>query len=289
MKDPRINFGSRGLAAALGFLIPGTGHLYQGRRLKGGIFAVCILSTFFAGLVLGEGQPVYSQLIVQPGGGSASMQLHSGHPSTQRPLGYYAQVFVGAPALPALVQSWRFAGNDNDPGPLESPLDIAFEGNLLSSGQGNRQHNIRINGQLQLQPGQGQQVTGTLTGTSNNGEAVNIEVNGQALLGKPIFGSPRQEFRCDLTPDDSGRYQQLIGTINRPFLNWFQAPRDNEELARMHDRLSQKFDIALVFTWIAGLLNIMAVWDAFDGPAFGYGDEETDEADDKKKTEPKSQ
>ena len=51
----------------------------------------------------------------------------------------------------------------------------------------------------------------------------------------------------------------------------------------MHSRLSQKFDIACVFTWIAGLLNIMAVWDAFDGPAYGYGDEDVDESDNNKK------
>ena len=40
------------------------------------------------------------------------------------------------------------------------------------------------------------------------------------------------------------------------------------------------FELAKIFTWIAGLLNILAVWDAFEGPAYGYGDEEesTDEA-----------
>ncbi|MFT5091852.1 MAG: hypothetical protein ACI93T_000671, partial [Porticoccaceae bacterium] len=34
--------------------------------------------------------------------------------------------------------------------------------------------------------------------------------------------------------------------------------------------------LALVYTWIAGLLNILAVWDALQGPAYGYGDEEPD-------------
>jgi len=107
---------------------------------------------------------------------------------------------------------------------------------------------------------------------------VNLTIDGQAVLGRPVFGAPGREVRCIVAPDEAGMGGQLIGTIPRPFFNWFQAPRDNEELDRMHGTLSQKFDIACVFTWIAGLLNVMAIWDAFDGPAYGYGDEE-DESD----------
>ena len=277
MRDPRISFGSRGLAAVLGFLIPGAGHLYQGRRLKGGIFAVCILSTFCAGLVLGEAQPVYSQVIHVADNGRTSAQLHSGREQSKRSLGYYAQVFVGIPALPALVQSWRYGSSENRPEAAGLPLDVPFEGNVLSGARNGGQH-MRVNGQLQLQG-----ISGTLTGTSSNGDAVSLGFTGQAILGKPVFGSPRREIECEIVPDDSGMPGRLIGTIDRPFLDWFQAPRDNEELDRMHSRLSQKFDVACVFTWIAGLLNIMAVWDAFDGPAYGYGDEDVDESDNSEK------
>ena len=35
-----------------------------------------------------------------------------------------------------------------------------------------------------------------------------------------------------------------------------------------------------MFTWIAGLLNLMAIWDAYDGPAYGYGDEEPEDEED---------
>ena len=278
MRDPRIRFGSRGLAAVLGFLIPGAGHLYQGRRLKGGIFAVCILTTFFAGLVLGEGQPVYSQIVSVADGGRTSAQFHAGPGLPERSLGYYAQVFVGIPALPALVQSWRYRSAENSPEAFELPLDVPFEGNVLGDARNGGQHNMRVNGQLQLQAAQGQRVTGTFSGTSNNGDAVGLEFTGRSILGKPVFGSPRREIECEIVFTDSGMPGQLIGTIDRSFFDWFQAPRDNEELDRMHSRLSQKFDIACVFTWIAGLLNIMAVWDAFDGPAYGYGDEDADES-----------
>jgi hypothetical protein len=36
----------------------------------------------------------------------------------------------------------------------------------------------------------------------------------------------------------------------------------------------------MVYTWIAALLNVLVMWDAFEGPAYGYGDEKPeDEAD----------
>ena len=177
--------------------------------------------------------------------------------------------------MPALVQSWRYSDIENTPSPPQAPLTAAFEGNVLGTDRPRNQRSLRIDGELTLEPGNGQIATGTVTGISKkSGESVSFALNGRVALGRPVFGSPRQEVRCDLAPDESGMQGQLVGTIKRPFLNWFQAPRDNEELDRMHSRLSQKFDIACVFTWVAGLLNIMAIWDAFDGPAYGYGDED---------------
>ena len=274
MKDPRINFSSRGLAATLAFLIPGAGHFYQGRHLKGGIFAICILSTFFAGLVLGEGQPVYCQVIHAGNGGMASTQLDSGRLPKERSLGYYLQVFVGVPAMPALVQAWRYDGIENTPNRPELPLTGPFEGSVLGVEPDGSHLSQRVKGELRLEQGSGQNATGTFTGNTTDGDPVNFALSGRVEVGRPVFGSPRREVRCDVAPDELGMQKHLLGTTERPFLNWFQAPRDNEELDRMHNRLSQKFDIACVFTWVAGLLNIMAIWDAFDGPAYGYGDEE---------------
>ena len=41
----------------------------------------------------------------------------------------------------------------------------------------------------------------------------------------------------------------------------------------MNRRLGRSYEIALLFTWVAGLLNLLAIWDAYEGPAYGYGDE----------------
>jgi hypothetical protein len=75
--------------------------------------------------------------------------------------------------------------------------------------------------------------------------------------------------------------------VERGILNWFQAPLDTNELDRLNGNLSRQFDVACVFTWIAGLLNLLAIWDAAQGPAYGYGDEQPEEPE--KKPEPGKQ
>ena len=124
-------------------------------------------------------------------------------------------------------------------------------------------------------------MTGTFSGNNEQtGDAVEVAIQGRALLGRPVFGSPHRQVQFDLASEDRLLNGTLEGTISRPFQNWFQAPRDNTETDRMHNTLSQQYDIGCVFTWIAGLLNLMVIWDAFDGPAYGYGDEVAEDDDD---------
>jgi len=280
MRDPRITFRSRGFAALLAFLLPGAGHFYQGRRVKAGVFSLCILSTFFAGMVLGEWQPVYSQVVHGSGRIAESAQLSRTTPATERSLGYFAQVFVGLPALPSLVQSARCTSPQNIVQEvLNGPLDTEFRGGIRDTGQRNF---LPVAGRLHVEPNRGKTMSGTFTGTDEKtGEPVTLELQGQASLGRPVFGSPHRQASFDLASDDRLLNGRLEGTIPRPLHNWFQAPRDNTELDRLHGVLSQRYDVGCVFTWIAGLLNLMVIWDAFDGPAYGYGDEEEDDDENK--------
>jgi len=85
-----IDLKNRPLAAFLAWLIPGAGHFYQGRRTKGAIYLVCILSAWILGFALGGGHVVYASW--QPG----DKRWH-----------YLLQAGVGAAALPALVQGDR--------------------------------------------------------------------------------------------------------------------------------------------------------------------------------------
>ncbi len=282
MRDPRINFRTRELAALLAFLVPGAGHFYQGRRLKAGIYFTCILTLFFAGMVLGDWQPVYSQVVyAKKQGTTTQMQPREGSFGSNYSIGYAAQVLVGLPALPALIQQSRFSSDSAGTIGLDSELNSDFSGVL-------RERNgavfLPVTGQLILTPGKGaKDVVGTFEGRLRDGSPVSGQINGAAELGKDVFGSPRREIQVrgySGAKAEGIEPTQMWGTVSRPFYNWFQAPRDNTELDRLHGKLSQHFDIACVFTWIAGLLNLMAIWDAYDGPAYGYGDEEPEDEDD---------
>ena len=78
------------IATTCAWLFPGAGHFYQRRYVKGTIFMVCILSTYFAGLIMGGGHVVYASWVKN------DMRWH-----------YLFQVGVGLPALPAVVQCQR--------------------------------------------------------------------------------------------------------------------------------------------------------------------------------------
>jgi hypothetical protein len=80
------------IAALLAWLVPGAGHLYQGRTAKGLLFFVCIMGTFTFGLWgIGDGKVVYAS---SPGDQPWRWQ-------------YYCQLGVGLPAMPALLQRGR--------------------------------------------------------------------------------------------------------------------------------------------------------------------------------------
>jgi hypothetical protein len=157
LKDPLV-------AGFLAWLVPGAGHVYQGRIAKGILFFVCILGTFFSGLYLGDGRVVY-----------ASMR------SNDRRLPFLCQIGVGLPALPALVQA----------------------------------HRVR----------QGRQ---------------------------PLWGgfmAPPSLSGHVISPDTSGN-----------------EVRHADELAKWHYDLHSFFELGTVYTMIAGLLNVLAMYDAWGGP-----------------------
>jgi hypothetical protein len=93
LKDP-------GLAAFLAWLIPGLGHLYQGRTAKAALFFVCIMGTFVYGLYLGSD--------LDPNDGTElgwGRVVYSSWRVGDKRLAYLCQLGVGLPALPALFQA----------------------------------------------------------------------------------------------------------------------------------------------------------------------------------------
>jgi len=65
------------------------------------------------------------------------------------------------------------------------------------------------------------------------------------------------------------------------FNNWMAPPRTTQELNSWHRQLNQRFDMGVLYTMIAGILNFFAIWDACAGPA------PSEPVDPKKKKDPK--
>ena len=290
MRNTRVNLKNPLIAALLAYLIPGAGHWYQGRRFKATIYSVCILSLFIWGMILGNWQPVYSQLVYQTD--RVTPQMEKKVPTTKFSFGYAAQFFNGAMALPALVQESRLRNEQVRIDHLDSELQSDFVG-MVSDFSGRGDDLQIVTGTMTIapvNPSGGEAVAGTLKASAADGKVVEYGLGGQIRLGREVFGSPRREIECRIVSVDGEELnigKTLRGTISRSFLNWYQAPCDSQELDRLHGDLSRKFDIASVFTWIAGLLNLLAIWDAADGPAYGYGNEKPEDDEDDDEDTPK--
>ncbi|MBN2295414.1 MAG: hypothetical protein JXM70_23485 [Pirellulales bacterium] len=162
-------------AAFLAWLIPGLGHLYQGRTAKAVLYFVCIMSTFSYGLYLGSDSEY----------GWGRVVYASWRPGDKR-LYFLSQIGVGLPAMPALVQA---------------------------------------------------------IGARN---------------GKAPFGEFMAPPRIQRSEDDLG---------GRPSVH------------QLHRRMARYFELGTIYTTVAGLLNILAIFDALAGPIVVPGKEEEEESD----------
>jgi hypothetical protein len=279
MSQPKVPLKDPIFAAILAFLVPGLGHLYQGRIFKGVLYAGCILGTFFAGMQIGYGQVVY----------------FNWQPTENRTYAYFCQFWVGLPAIPALAQAKLRSSQAFDANYIPKHFQAPFEGEL----SGSDRFNGILKGTIDIQPQQpdtprlwGGQLTGTLT--TSTGE---IPVKGQVTPGsieaavapsrkRRLYGT----FEGQVAGDAATLIQaRLEGHVPRSLWNSYEAPlqdtRANEfageptELDRAHFELGSRFELGVVFTMIAGLLNVLAIYDALDGPA--YGDDEEEETEKK--------
>jgi hypothetical protein len=94
--EERVDLRDPALAAFLAWLIPGLGHLYQGRLAKAALFFVCIMGIFCYGVYLGGSKDL----------GWGRSAYFSWRPGDKR-LPYLCQIGAGLPAMPALVQAAR--------------------------------------------------------------------------------------------------------------------------------------------------------------------------------------
>lgn len=251
------------VSGVLAFLIPGAGHLYQGRVFKAVLYFVCIIGTYFGGMKLGEGAVVY-------------------HAPTNKfgiSLNYLAQVCVGLPALPAWVQARRAKEPSNRPVyELTQPLHAEFTGRLVTTGGTGDAIGGELRGVVDLQTtasGVIPETTGTFRGTLD-GQPVEYKLAGGFLLDRPIGAGFQRRMECSIARGDDQHPHETLsirGTVPRRFVDAYCSPPDAETIQELHGRLGKVYDLAIAFTMIAGLLNVLAIWDAIEGPAYGFGDE----------------
>jgi hypothetical protein len=292
MRDPRINLKEPLFAALLAWLVPGAGHFYQGRHFKGAIYSVCILGLFLSGWAMADWSAVQPPDVRNPGVNKTLL------------LKYTAQLGFGAPTLFGLAQSRRFVNEANKPTTqLNGPVESEFEGqwlpnqfgaadlrNLLQRIDYSHEHvedsdwpldrGVPAAGRITLEPTRtelgGVVLKATFTGTID-GQPTNL-VLGNATLEEPIRSHPRRRVfavgKDPMTDQDRGI---LVASIPRPFYNCLSVPMSPREENLLHARHGNYLEIWMVLTWIGGLLNMLAIWDAFDGPAYAYGDEVVDD------------
>ena len=181
-------------ATFLAWLLPGAGHIYQGRYAKGLLFMICILSTFLFGLGLGRGRCVYAT------------------DSTGK-LNYYyiGQAAVGLPALPAVVQSMKTSGGNDPFFELCERFPADFGVTKFRFHKINRE-----------KPGE-----------SETDIPRNVTLK-DGLMAPPA--GPAYEDKADT-------------------------------LAMWHFDYKHMFELGVLYTFVAGLLNLLAIYDAFCGPA----------------------
>ena len=303
MADPRINLKNRSLAAVLAFLVPGAGHWYQRRYFKAAIYSVCILTTFYWGQVMADWRGVYFRWQDFEG---------QRFRVKERSIGYLSQVLVGLSTLPGLVQWQRYSSGDDGRASrqLDLPLDTTFQGYAKVENPGDSWEGP-ITGRLQLSldesgaQGFGTQVRGHFRGRLEGGAPRDVEfelggslnvanrVGSQTIAPRILgsgeitrtidgknspreFSSSRRFLACRIVVP-RGEFEasvgEMEGTIPRAFWDWYQVPLEDDAIQDLNRRLGKRYEIALLFTWVAGLLNLLAIWDAYEGPAYGYGDE----------------
>ena len=329
-----VELKNRVLAGLLAAAVPGAGHFYQGRHVKGAIYSVCILGLFLCGQALGGWQTVAVESNapgVSRGSGAFDgpnddpFRTPFGPPRRQLLQHYTAQVFAGVAAWPALLQHQRFQSEGNAPRRrLGESIDAEFTGLLIADFADRPVVLATLGGRLNVAPlGDGSRAKGTLTATAAPPDdprertgfeglteirfppdppaaaprEVTLEPTNVRAIDRPVNGEPGRlvKFLIDpaglvqiALPDGVAAEEfarpRIVGTVPRPLTNWYLAPRDLRATNRLHAAKGTTMDLAVVFTMIAGLLNVLAFWDAIDGPAYGRTDAAPDEADDDAKS-----
>ena len=266
MAGSKVDLKNPVVGGVLAFLVPGLGHLYQGRTFKGLLYFVCILGTFLFGMRLGNGKSVYLDWTPE-----------------KRTFSYLCQFWNGLPALPALMQTCLRSDSAFLPDHVPTRISTRFEGVI-----GSRNEPLgTVTGTIELERvdrdgfgnRQGELKEATLT-TKDGSFPITGLITHYNI--DPQVGADRQRgIVGSFQGQADGRNPALIqagfsGSIPRGFWDYFEAPLLDRrqvnsqftDLDAVHSELGTRFELGVVYTMIAGLLNILAIYDALGGPFY---------------------
>lgn len=263
MADPRIPLRDPWFALVLAFVLPGLGHLYQRRYLKSAIFFVTVMGLFCWGMGTAEGKAVY----YKPIWGKMAGQRKEG-------IGFIAQAGIGLPALPAIYQHRRYYDISNQGRNAElEPLTATFTGEVSVDLEGEVLEGP-VAGELKLEPQRNEfeevVLAGTFEGVTDDGREVAFDVGRRTSVGLRIDADPRRGLETSVLDKDGRDIGRLVGFVPRPFWNYLEVPLSEPIEIDINNRLGTQFELAYVLAMIAGMLNLLVAYDAFEGPAYGY-------------------
>lgn len=262
------------LAAFLALLIPGLGHLYQGRLFKAVLFGVCILGTYFCGMSLGEGRPVYMHYYSGPPHIAHEYPQNFTNTGRYFNYGYLAQSLVGLPSLPAYFQSGRILPSQGNQfgSDFAQGLQGTVEGILIPPEE--QENVVAFVGQVKLDyDPQQDRFTGLVNASTANGEQLELSISQTAYdtqhIDLPRMAEPSRPLLATINQSSNEKFNDWVmkSEMSRSFWDWYQMPLHDRQLNDLHGRLGKTWELAMVLTWIAGLLNVFVIWDAFEGPA----------------------
>jgi TM2 domain-containing membrane protein YozV len=238
--------------AFLSFLIPGLGQIFQGRVGKGILFLVCIYGLFFYGMYLGSWKNVFVPRAA----------LYKNHRVT---LGVIRDL-IDKDGVPAAVAE-KLA-------PLVVPPKLPGQEEHIPENPDATKDFLRDVDKL-LEPAEKEKYRTVIlarTGTATLPEVVlplgirvpkpiayRVPYLGQFWVGIVAWPALVQYWMFD---------ENLDADRDAPVFGKFMRAPTEAETNKLQNESDKTWDFGWVYTVIAGVLNIMVIYDALVGPAF---------------------
>lgn len=230
------------LAGLLSYLVPGLGQIYRRRYAKGLLFLVCIYVLFFYGNYIGSGSIVYDGRTYRLTG-----NVYLPNEKDKGPVAgvfnrwqYAGQFPVGVAAWPALAQYYKYDHEKQDE--LEDAQKRA--------------------GREALEVERFEQSAKDLERRIADGE----KGEGNENLAEQLADARR---RAAEAREAAGKAAQdardLERTLDLPLVGSLQREPSPAAVNAVHNAGDKRLELAWVFTVIAGVLNVLVIYDAAVG------------------------